>query len=129
MLSLIFNLHFKEFLLDVFQASQQRLHFLFVPNKCYGQHFFMSNYCIFHLLHHPSECDVYNLEVLLQSLQSLPYFPLLYLGLFQLWLKLMEFFIQLSLSKHKTWIFLFPFLFMGFKFKGINMVFSLLSLI
>jgi hypothetical protein len=42
----------------------------------------MSNCYIFHLFHHLGECDVYNCKVLLQSLQSLPYFPLLHLDFF-----------------------------------------------
>ncbi len=43
----------------------------------------MSNYYIFHLFHHLGECAIYNYKILLQSLQSLPYFPLFHLGFFK----------------------------------------------
>ncbi len=100
-----------------------------MPNKCCGQHFFMWNCYIFHLLHHLSECVIYNHKVRLQNFQSLPYFPLLHLGFFQFQLWFMEFLIQLCLNKHNTCIIIFPFLFVGFKFKGINTVFNVLLLI
>ncbi len=127
--SFILNLHFKEFLLNLPQAPCHQLHFFFVPNQCCGQHFFMTNCCIFHFLHRSNECAVYNRKVLLQSLQSLPCFPFLLLSLFHLLLSLMEFFIQLYLSKHKTCIILLPFLFVGFKLKGVNMMLDALLLI
>jgi hypothetical protein len=44
-------------------------------------------------------------------------------------LSLMEFLIQLSLSKHEPCIIFLPFLLVGFKFQGINPVFSALSFI
>jgi hypothetical protein len=89
----------------------------------------MSNCDVFHLFHHLNECTFYNSKVLLQNHQSFFCFLLLYLGLLQSLLSLMEFLIQLFMNNNKTYIILFPFLLVGFKLKGINTMFNMLSFI
>ncbi len=50
----------RNFYFDLLQAPCHQLHFPFVPNQCCGQHFLMSNCYNLHLLHHSSECAIYN---------------------------------------------------------------------
>ncbi len=118
--SFLLCLLIKESMFNLLQTPCHQLHFFFVSNRCCGQHFFMTNCYILHLLHHSIECALNNCEVLLQSLQSLPCFLLLLLSPFQLMLNLMEFLIQLFLNKYKPYIIFFPFLVVGFKLQGIN---------
>ncbi len=127
--SFLLCLLIKEFMFDLLQAPRHRLHFFFVSNQCCGQHFFMTNCYILHLLHHSIECALHNCEVLLQNLQSLPCFLLLLLSPFQLLLNLLEFLIQLSLNKHKPCITFLPFLVVGFKLQAINPMLNTLSFI
>jgi hypothetical protein len=72
---------------------------------------------------------IHNHKVLLQSHQSPPCFLLLFFSLFQLLWNLMEFLIQLFLSKLDPCIIFLPFLLVGFKFQRINPMLNALLLI
>jgi hypothetical protein len=69
-------------LFNLLQAPHHQFHFLFMFNKCCGQHFFMSNYYILHLLHHLGECVIYNCTVLLLQPSKSPLLPSPPLGFF-----------------------------------------------